>query len=210
MRDFWTMLARVRAEGDVLAHPFYVRWTNGDLRREELAVYAGQYRHAVVAIADAATYAADLAGPDAAGLLRRHAAEERSHVALWDRFAEEVGAPGVAGPAPETADCVASWADPDGDLLDQLVVLYVIEAAQPAISEAKRAGLGRHYGVDSVDATSYFDLHAELDRDHAAEGRELISARLTEERSDGLLARAGAALAGNWTLLDGVERLAAA
>src|SRR5213592_4434012 len=176
MTDFWTRLDEVRAEGDVLAHPFYVRWTDGDLSREELALYAGEYRHAVVAIARASDHAAERADSEATADLRRHAAEEHSHVELWDRFGEAVDATPVANPAPETAECVAAWAGEDRDLLDQLVVLYAIEAAQPAISEAKRAGLTAFYGIVPGPATAYFDVHAELDRRHAAEGRELISA----------------------------------
>ena len=210
MTDFWNRLDQIRAEGDVLKHPFYVRWTRGELRPDELATYAGEYRHAVVAIASAATHAAGRADPAAAEELERHAGEERSHVALWDGFVEAVGGDPGAPPAAETAECVAAWADEDGDMLDQLVVLYAIEAAQPAISEAKRDGLTRFYGIEAGPATSYFDVHAEVDRRHAAEGRELISARLSDERTEALLDRARAALAGNWKLLDGVERLAAA
>src|SRR5689334_14241095 len=123
MIEFWTRLDEVRAAADVLEHPFYVRWTKGELTRDELATYAGEYRHAVVALADAADRAA-AAGADEE--LARHALEERSHVELWDRFAEAVGADVDRDPAPETAACADSWTR-GGDLLDHLVTLYVIE-----------------------------------------------------------------------------------
>jgi len=69
-----------RERWDVLRHPFYVRWERGELKRDELAFYAGEYRHAVVALADAAAASGDA----------DHAREEREHVTLWDDF--------VAGP----------------------------------------------------------------------------------------------------------------
>ena len=43
-----------RERWDVLKHPFYIRWERGDLTRDELAHYAGEYRHTVVALARAA------------------------------------------------------------------------------------------------------------------------------------------------------------
>src|ERR671926_11695 len=46
-----------RQRWDVLKHPFYERWERGELGRDELAFYAGEYRHAVVALARAAAAA---------------------------------------------------------------------------------------------------------------------------------------------------------
>src|SRR4051794_5198477 len=77
-------LDSVRDRWNVLRHPFYLRWSEGQVEREELALYAGQYRHAVVALSEAAGQAAS-AGPPSAEL-DEHAAEERAHVPLWDDF----------------------------------------------------------------------------------------------------------------------------
>ena len=78
-----------RERWDVLRHPFYRRWTAGELSGEELARYSGQYRHAVEAIATVSDAVADSL-PERPGL-RRHAAEERAHVALWDGFVAASG-----------------------------------------------------------------------------------------------------------------------
>jgi pyrroloquinoline-quinone synthase len=199
-----------RKRWDVLAHPFYTRWSEGALSRDELALYAGQYRHAVVALADASSAAARSADAgDARETLEAHAAEEREHVALWDRFASAFGADGAAGPTPETERCVEAWAgDRDRALPASLVVLYAIESSQPRISEVKRAGLVEHYGCErSSEATVYFDLHAVRDHDHAAQHRAMISAVATGGENGGLAEHAERALAANWLLLDGVERL---
>jgi pyrroloquinoline-quinone synthase len=187
-------LAAVRSRWNVLEHPFYRRWSSGELTAEELSFYAGEYRHAVVALADAAS-AADA----------DHAEEERAHVELWDRFAAAVGASEAVDPLPETRECVAAWTA-GRDALEGLAILYAIESAQPAISRTKLDGLVRHYGVGEGPATEYFALHAELDEEHAAHSRRLIEERLDAADGERLVAAAERALRGNWALLDGVER----
>ncbi|MDQ5821002.1 MAG: hypothetical protein M3540_06145, partial [Actinomycetota bacterium] len=132
-----------RERWDVLKHPFYVRWERGELTREELAHYAGEYRHAVVALARAAETAGDA----------EHAREESEHIGLWDDFAGALDAPLDRVPAPETQGCAEAWAR--DDRLDALAVLYAIESAQPAIAETKLRGLVEHYGFTEGPATEY-------------------------------------------------------
>src|SRR5215212_3123231 len=57
----WERIERAHERWNVLRHPFYVRWTEGELTAEELARYSGQYRHAVEAIARTSSEAADAA-----------------------------------------------------------------------------------------------------------------------------------------------------
>jgi pyrroloquinoline-quinone synthase len=207
--DLWSRLDDVRARWNVLEHPFYERWSAGTLTRDELATYAGQYRHAVVALADAARAAARAAPAEERSSLAAHAGEEAAHVELWDRFAEATGDGAPADPEPETAACSAAWAGEGRDLLGHLVALYAIESAQPAISRVKADGLREHYGFDGGQATLYFDLHAERDAEHAAEGRARLAARLDGADQDALVDEAERVLSANWTLLDGVERVSA-
>lgn len=188
-------LDAVRDRWNVLEHPFYVRWSEGELTPDELSHYASEYRHAVVALAKAAEAYSDEA----------HAAEEVQHIALWDDFARAVEADLEQEPADETAECAAAWTAA-GNELEGLVVLYAIESAQPAISRTKLEGLVGHYGFAEGPATEYFDLHAHRDHEHAAQSRVLIEERLESADVDQLVMVAEAALRGNWTLLDGVER----
>ena len=183
-----------RRRWDVLKHPFYERWECGELGRDELAFYAGEYRHAVVALARAAAASGD----------QEHAREEADHVALWDEFAGALDAPLDRAATSETSECVTAWSQ--DERFRALAVLYAIESAQPAISRAKLAGLAAHYGFDADDpAAAYFRLHAELDIEHARSAREALTeappARIAE-----LAAAAERALEANWRLLDGVER----
>jgi len=205
---FWERIDEARERWDVLRHPFYRRWSAGELTLDELGLYAGQYRHAVVALAGASDAAARLADPASRPVLLAHAAEERAHVALWDGFGRAVGAKADAPALAGTKSCAGAWAgSEERGFLATLVALYAIEAGQPAISETKRAGLLEHYGMLEGSATAYFDVHAVRDHQHAAEGRELIAQRLADVDVDvdGLLAEAEAVLRANWALLDGVN-----
>ena len=190
-------IAEARDRWNVLRHPFYTRWEQGELTREELQTYAGQYRHAVAAVAAAARTAASPGDT--------HAAEEAAHVMLWDAWAASVDADRAA-PSPETEVCVDAWSQDDA--LAATAVLYAVDSAQPAIAETKLAGLIEHYGYrPDSPALSYFQVHAELDTEHAARAEQILRDRATDADEDRLVAAAERALKANWTLLDGVERL---
>jgi pyrroloquinoline-quinone synthase len=190
-----TLIERIdeaRARWNVLDHPFYLRWEAGELTRDELGFYAGEYRHAVVALARAAAAAGD---PE-------HAAEEAAHISLWDEFAGALDAQLDREPTRETRDCAAAWLRDDP--LEARAVLYAVESSQPDISRTKLTGLVDHYGfARGSSGTEYFELHAERDHDHAEASREVLEQSSAKD-ADRLVAAAEAALAGNWRLLDGV------
>lgn len=207
--DFFRELDQRCERWNALRHPFYQAWTRGELSLAQLGSYSGQYRHAVVALADAATAAADQA-PDPATRagLEAHAAEERAHVELWDRFSAAIGAPSEADPMLETERCVRVWAGEEGrSFPSSLATMYAIESPQPEIARTKRDGLIEHFGfLPESDATAYFDLHLTRDVEHAASHRAELARTVTASSAAGLIADAEAAAEANWKLLDGVER----
>jgi len=181
-----------RARWNVLEHPFYARWERGELTQQPLSFYAGEYRHAVAALADAAATGGD---PE-------HAAEEAAHIEIWDDFAAALDAPLDREPTPETAACAEAWRPEDS--LEARAVLYAVESSQPEIARTKLRGLVDHYGFTAGSrGTQYFELHAERDEEHAAASAVLLREAPADD-ADRLVDAATAALKGNWQLLDGV------
>ncbi len=203
-QSIWERIEESRARHNVLEHPFYVRWSAGELSREELARYAGQYRHATEALARLCTQTAETA-PDAhRAEIEAHANEEEAHVGLWDDFVEAAGGEIGAEPTPETAECVSTWTAPDG-YLAQLARMYAIESGQPEIARVKREGLASFYGINGGGGSEYFRIHEEADHAHAEESRRLIEDAMSPEDEDALVASAESAFTANWRLLDGVS-----
>ena len=202
--NFWSRLDALTERHSVLRHPFYLRWSEGELTLDELARYSGQYRHAVVALAEAAAGAARSPAAEAdAPSLAAHAAEEAAHVELWDEFVTAVGGDSSAEANAETRACASVWAgDEERPFLHGLIALYTIESTQPAISATKQEGRSSHYGIPPA---AYFEVHRSRDVEHAEEVRRLIEPRLAGADQDSLLSTAERVLQANWRLLDGVE-----
>ena len=195
--NLFERLEAVADRWNVLRHPFYERWECGALSRDELAYYAGEYRHAVTALARLAASASD------AG----HAAEEAAHVELWDDFAAALEAELDREPRAETVACAEAWS---GTGLEGAAALFAIESAQPDVSRTKLEGLTRRYGFEpGSKGTRYFELHAERDHEHAELSRRVLD-RARHEDEDVIVAAAERALRANWELLDGVEQFAGA
>jgi pyrroloquinoline-quinone synthase len=187
----------VTARWNLLEHSFYQRWTRGELTRDELCDYVGQYAHVVRAVPG---WLEQVRGGDTADLAR-HAAEEQSHLALWLKFGEALGLSSDAiSNAP--ANAATSRLIQRGDELvaggEAAPVVWALETQTPAVAGAKLAGLSAFYGIGAEGGGEYFAVHQHLDVEHAAELRELCPAG-----SQNAAAAMSEAL---WDLLTSVER----
>ncbi len=218
MQAFFAALDARIAPYDLLTHPFYQAWSNGELTCDDLREYAAEYWSHVSAFP---TYLSRLHSRLDDGALRRtvleNLAEEeglpagRPHSDLWMDFAAGMGARPedvhTRTLNPETAALIAHFrtavlASPAA----ALATLYTYESRVPAIATTKADGLRKHYGADAA-ATRYFTLHQTADVLHAHVWREALTSELAQhpEQSEEALGAAEAAAAALWTALDGVE-----
>ena len=158
----------------LLTHPFYQRWEAGHLAPEELAEYAVHYRAfeaALPAVLGAVAERLVTEGkPDVAALVASNLADElgvpEPHLALFDRFAQAMGADTGrrAGPAAEAlVGTYRGLVDEGPDMALAGLAAYETQAA--AIAASKAEGLRRFYGVEAP-ATEFWDVHATMDADH--------------------------------------------
>jgi pyrroloquinoline-quinone synthase len=186
----------VTVRWNLLHHSFYERWTRGALTHDELCDYVKQYAHVVRAVPK---WLEHVRGGDTAELAR-HAAEEQSHIALWNQFGEALG---LTSDEIRLTPANAATAKllSDGDKLagtgQAAAVVWALEAQTPAVAGAKLAGLSAFYGIGPDAGGEYFAVHQHLDIEHSAQLRALCS-RGSED--------AAASMSGAlWDLLTSVE-----
>ncbi|MDQ6877344.1 MAG: iron-containing redox enzyme family protein [Candidatus Dormibacteraeota bacterium] len=186
----------VTARWDLLQHPFYQRWTNGTLTRDELRDYIEQYAHVVRAVPE---WLEQVRGAES-DQVARHAAEERSHVQLWERFGEAFGLSSDAirsAPANAATATLVRRGHELASAGQAAAVVWALEAQTPAVAGAKLAGLSAFYGMSADSGGEYFAVHEHLDIEHSAELRTLCS--------DGSHSAAAMMSEALWDLLTSVE-----
>jgi pyrroloquinoline-quinone synthase len=204
---------------DLLKHPYYQAWSNGDLTREDLREYASEYWHHVSAFP---AYLSTLHSHLPDGKLRRLVLENLAgeegledgipHSDMWMDFARGMGAEEAV--VRERKICPNTQA-----LLDHyraamhsspaaaLAALYAYESRVPGIAKTKAEGLARHYDADAT-TRRYFTVHTVADVHHARVWRNALAAELAAhpEETEAALAAGEDAARALWTALDGIEQ----
>lgn len=157
----------------LLDHPYYRSWQEGSLSVEDLRAYADQYRHfeAVLPETLAAAESAMADGP-ARTLTRRNLHDELSspapHLDLFAGFAGALGAPSGAAQTPATSRLTGLYGRVGGEgPVPALAVIAAYEVQAADIAATKAGALRRHYGL-SPGGTAFWDVHAEMEREHAS------------------------------------------
>jgi len=209
-------LDRATADRRLLDHPFYRAWAAGELTRDDIGFYATQYWRQVETFpAYLRGLSGRLAESPARAVVERNLADEvdGDHAGLWQTFAAGLGrSPSELESAdiePETCACVDAFIEGtrDRSVAFGLGMIYGYESQTPEVATTKVEGLREFYGIEG-SATDYFELHGELDIEHARELAGAIGEIAGDERSLAEAeagARAGAEAI--WGLLDGVERV---
>jgi len=203
--DIENVLVEVLRDRRLLTHPFYRRWEAGTLARDELAAYAGQYRHFEAALPDVLERVVEHVGdPEARGLVQANLDDERGvpapHLELYDGFAAAVGAPEGVEAAPATAALVGMYRTvADGSPVTALAALAAYEVQASEIAASKADGLRARYGVDHV-GTRFWDVHSGADEVHGAWIVDALAVLATDREE--VRRAAGAAAQAWWAFLD--------
>lgn len=211
-----TLSARLKEIIDarhLLKHPFYQAWSKGELSREVLAKYAGQY-YAQVAAFPRFVSAVHSRCPElqARKVLTENLADEEihgtDHPTLWMDFARGVGAEETevktAAPLPETTKMVDEYFElVEGDWKDGLCALYAYESQVPAVAASKIDGLERFYGVTDAPSLAFFKVHQHYDVEHSEKVAALIDQHGDAAQAEAATKKAADAL---WLFLDGMCR----
>jgi pyrroloquinoline-quinone synthase len=217
--NFFSALEARLETYDLLKHPYYQAWSNGELTRDDLREYASEYWHHVSAFpAYLSTLHSNL--PD--GQLRRTVLENladeeglsdgRPHSDMWMDFARGMGANDsdvrARELAPETQALLDNFrATMHHSPAAALAALYAYESRVPAIAKTKAEGLAAHYEADAT-TRRYFTVHTTADVHHAQVWHDALAAELAAhpEEADAALASGEAAARALWSALDGVEQ----
>jgi pyrroloquinoline-quinone synthase len=201
----------------ILLHPFYQRWTSGQLSPEALADYATQYYHHVAAFP---TYLSAVHANTADAETRRHIlanlvdeeAGNPNHPELWLRFAEGVGANRDdihgAGLWEETSSLIRTFRTicREQSTAEGLAALYAYESQIPAVAESKIEGLRKYFDIDDPRTLAYFEVHIEADKEHSRVERELLERHVDGNNAAAVQESIGRVLEALWEMLSGVER----
>jgi len=207
---------------NLLSHPFYKAWSEGELTRDDLREYAeGYYPHVEafpgylaqfgIRLEEGELRRAVLANmTDEKGGEDSFGEPERSHSELWLDFVEGVGGRRVPKrrPTGEVRKLIA-WFHriaSEGTPEEALAAFYAYESQVPRLSEEKNRVLRELYGADEK-TRGYFTLHALADMHHANMWRNQLEKRLqaNPEMAEKALTAAENAAKALWRVLDGFE-----
>jgi pyrroloquinoline-quinone synthase len=204
----------------LLKHPFYTDWTEGKLTREHLKHYAIQYFQNVLAFptyVSAVHFNTPPVGTSIAmrqEILENLIEEERgsqNHPALWQQFAEALGATEAelteTEVLPTTEKLISTFRHLclNSPFYAGLAALYAYESQIPAVATTKIDGLQRFYGMTNPQEYRFFTVHQSADEYHSETELKLIEQYAdTPEKQAEVLKVAAQAADALWQFLDGV------
>ena len=169
----------------LLKHSFYKAWNAGKLDRSVIQEYAAQYFKHVSAfpryLSSIHSNCEDISVRQE--ILDNLIDEERgseNHPELWMRFAEGMGNTrdivNETNPIKETKELVETFTklSKSEKYHVGLAALYCYESMQPEISETKKDGLQKFYGIKDENTLKFFTVHMHADKWHRKVVRNII------------------------------------
>ena len=169
----------------LLNHSFYKAWNKGELPKETIREYAAQYfQHVSMFPRYLSSIHSNCDQIKTRQLLLENLNEEEkgkeNHPELWMRFAEGMGNTrdivNETSPIKETKELVETFTklSKSEKYHVGLAALYCYESMQPEISETKKDGLQKFYGIKDEDTLKFFTVHMHADKWHRKVVRNII------------------------------------
>lgn len=217
-KSFIDQLDEKIQEKHLLNHPFYKTWNAGELSHEAIKEYSAQYFKHVSSfpryLSSIHSNCDDLKTRQM--LLDNLIDEERgseNHPELWMRFAEGMGNSRESvenkRAMHEIEELVTTFyrLSKSEQYHVGLAALYCYESMQPEISETKKDGLQKFYGIEDEKTLKFFTVHMHADKWHREVVRNLlVELSDTKEKQEEILAAIDSSLLALNNFLSGMER----
>ena len=166
-------------EKSLLKHPFYEMWSDGKLELDSLKGYSKEYYQLVKQVPQFMEPLVNDATPEMKDELIQNMKEEAEHIPLWEKFAGSMGISeselqGYQG-LEKTNKAVSNLDSLMNSYDNGACAMYAFEKEIPQVSQTKLEGLKEFYGIDTKDATEYFEEHMTADIRHAASWEKVIN-----------------------------------
>lgn len=191
--QFEARLKAVLEAKSMLAHPFYLEWTQGTLPIHKMREYARQYYHFEAAFP---RYLSAIHTRTESANIRQLILDnlwdeehgERNHPALWLEFASALGVQPqevlTAQLRLQTRALVEHYRTManHAPIAEALGTLFAYEGQVPAIAWQKIKGLTEHYGFQPKQF-EFFSVHLVADIAHSGAEMEAIAEACTDEHA---------------------------
>ena len=179
MRELIKKIDQIIEDNTLLNHPFYEMWSEGKLEFQSLVGYSKEYYQLAKQVPKLMEPIVDMAPSDVKSELISNMNEESDHIRLWENFAFSMGITkddltSYQG-LKKTNEAVNNLASLMESYDEGACAMYAFEKEIPKISKTKMEGLKNFYGLDSKDATEYFEEHMSADIRHAASWKKIIN-----------------------------------
>ena len=179
MSELIKKIDQIIEDNTLLNHPFYEMWSEGKLEFQSLVGYSKEYYQLAKQVPKFMEPIVDMAPSDVKSELISNMNEETEHIRLWENFAFSMGITkddltSYQG-LKKTNEAVNNLASLMESYDEGACAMYAFEKEIPKISKTKMEGLKNFYGLDSKDATEYFEEHMSADIRHAASWKKIIN-----------------------------------
>lgn len=180
----------------LLQHPFYQRWMEGTLQKEELQRYVENYQPHVeafpryVSAVHARCEDMDTRKALLDNLIEEEHGEE-NHPELWLRFGEslDLDRKNILSCAklPAAQKLMDTFLQlTQKSFASGLGALYAYESQVPAVAKQKIEGLKKFYNIDDKRGLQFFEVHLEADEYHSQSEKNAFEALPEEEQKEAL------------------------